>query len=294
MLAPAASPTLRTALEQARRDALRRGHDRIATRHLALAVLAIDEGPLLQALQGLGLDAATLRLRLESSLPRARRPRPESEDLPFSANAQRALGLAARLAGARGETEAAASPEHLLVALLALDGDVARLLRTAGLREPALRAHLARLGGPGPSLAFLALQPSSGVPVYQQIVAQLREAVALGRLQADDRLPTVRQLAAHLGVAPGTTARAYQELEQLGVVVTDGARGTRVARRRPSDVSAGERAATLVDLLRPVAVAASYLGASADEVRAALEDALEGILHRGEPAAVASASPSAL
>jgi GntR family transcriptional regulator len=285
-------PRFLTALEQARQEAIRRGHDRIATRHLALGVLAADEGPVVEALRAVGIDPADLWRRLEHSLPRTRRARPIDEALPYSPNAQRVLALADQLHSEHGGG-ALLRAEDLLLALLAFGGDVARVCRGAGLREGPLREQLAGTP-PGASLPFLSLQPASGAPVYQQIVDQIREAVAVGRLAADDRLPPVRQLAAELGIAPGTTARAYQELEQLGVVVTDGARGTRIAELRPAAMSAEERARALVGLLRPAVVAASYLGASAHEVREALEDALDGILRRDDTADYPTASPSAM
>jgi DNA-binding transcriptional regulator YhcF (GntR family) len=72
-------------------------------------------------------------------------------------------------------------------------------------------------------------------------------------------------------------AQAYSELERLGVVVTEGARGTRVAEAERSKMPEGSRSETLVGLLRPVAVAAYYLGASASELRAAVEEAMKGI-----------------
>jgi len=60
---------------------------------------------------------------------------------------------------------------------------------------------------------------SSAVPPYEQIRAQVAGHVAAGGLRAGDRLPTVRALAADLGIAPGTVARAYRALEAEGVVV---------------------------------------------------------------------------
>ncbi len=70
---------------------------------------------------------------------------------------------------------------------------------------------------------------TSGVPPYEQIRLQIGAHVAAGRLRADDRLPTIRALAADLGVAAGTVARAYRELEANGVVVTRRRSGTVVA-----------------------------------------------------------------
>lgn len=63
----------------------------------------------------------------------------------------------------------------------------------------------------------------------RDIYRQLRGLIVSGRLGANERLPTVRQTAADLGVAPGTVAKAYKLLEQDGLVITRTAAGTRVA-----------------------------------------------------------------
>lgn len=76
----------------------------------------------------------------------------------------------------------------------------------------------------------------SGVPVYEQIRSQVVAHVAAGRLAVGDRLPTIRALATDLGVAPGTVARAFRELEQAGVVATRRRTGTVVAARGVADV----------------------------------------------------------
>ena len=87
----------------------------------------------------------------------------------------------------------------------------------------------------------------SGVPHYEQIRAQVAAAVTTGRLRAGDRLPTVRVLAADLGIATGTIARAYRELEAGGWVTTRRRHGTVVADREPSGGSeVGEAALRLV------------------------------------------------
>jgi DNA-binding transcriptional regulator YhcF (GntR family) len=104
----------------------------------------------------------------------------------------------------------------------------------------------------------------------------VQEGIATGVLKPGDRLRAVRQLADELEIAPGTVAKAYAELERLGVVVTAGARGTRIAERGDAGGPA-ENADTIVGLLRPVAVAAFHMGANAHELRAALEQAMKGI-----------------
>ncbi len=66
-------------------------------------------------------------------------------------------------------------------------------------------------------------------PPYAQIAGQIRRAVLDGTLSPGERLATVRQMASDLGVAENTVARAYRELEEAGLVVTAGRRGTFVA-----------------------------------------------------------------
>ena len=69
----------------------------------------------------------------------------------------------------------------------------------------------------------------SATPPYEQIRSQISSLVAIGDLPPGSRLPTVRSLAADLGVAVGTVARAYKELEAAGVVVSRRRGGTIVA-----------------------------------------------------------------
>ncbi|MFZ5825785.1 MAG: GntR family transcriptional regulator [Bacillota bacterium] len=78
---------------------------------------------------------------------------------------------------------------------------------------------------------WLHIDPSSGTPIYRQIVDQVRQAVASGVLRAGDRLPSVRDMAVELAVNPNTIAKAYQELERDGVIVTPRGRGSFVADR---------------------------------------------------------------
>lgn len=69
----------------------------------------------------------------------------------------------------------------------------------------------------------------SATPPYEQIRGQIAALVAAGALPPGTRLPAVRRLAADLGIAAGTVARAYKELEQSGLLETGRRNGTRVA-----------------------------------------------------------------
>jgi GntR family transcriptional regulator len=76
-------------------------------------------------------------------------------------------------------------------------------------------------------LAFtITVDLKSGVPIYRQIIDQVKSAIATGTLGPGDRLPTVRQLAVDLSVNPNTVSRAYNELELTGLVETHMGSGT--------------------------------------------------------------------
>ncbi len=74
--------------------------------------------------------------------------------------------------------------------------------------------------------AVLTVDPRSGVPIYLQIIEQIKRSIALGILQAGEQLPTVKQLAIDLTVNPNTVARAYRELEREQVIETSPGRGS--------------------------------------------------------------------
>jgi GntR family transcriptional regulator len=75
----------------------------------------------------------------------------------------------------------------------------------------------------------IVVDPSAATPPYEQIRAQIAGLVTSGELGRGDRLPTVRALAAHLGIAANTVARSYKELEAAGVLTTRRRAGTTVA-----------------------------------------------------------------
>jgi DNA-binding transcriptional regulator YhcF (GntR family) len=81
--------------------------------------------------------------------------------------------------------------------------------------------------------SYLVVDSRLEIPPYQQVVAQIRAAIERGELAPGAPLPTVRQLADDLGIAPNTVARAYGELQSDGWLVGDGRRGTRVAGHMP-------------------------------------------------------------
>ncbi|WP_127126343.1 GntR family transcriptional regulator [Georgenia sp. SYP-B2076] len=75
----------------------------------------------------------------------------------------------------------------------------------------------------------LTLDPDDPTPPYEQLRRQLADLITAGQLGPGDRLPPLRQLAGDLGVAVGTVARTYRELEQEGLLTSRRGGGTRVA-----------------------------------------------------------------
>ncbi|WP_073257138.1 GntR family transcriptional regulator [Cryptosporangium aurantiacum] len=108
-------------------------------------------------------------------------------------------------------------------------------------------------------------------PPYEQLRRQLAELIRYGVLAPGDRLPPLRQLAADLGLAVGTVARAYRELETVGMVVSRRGGGTRVA-------ATAHREADATKALRDRAGAfvrdARLLGADDDQIQSVIARAL--------------------
>jgi DNA-binding transcriptional regulator YhcF (GntR family) len=120
---------------------------------------------------------------------------------------------------------------------------------------------------------IVTVDPSSPVPPFEQLRAAIRQLVATGALPVGSRLPTVRQLAADLGLAPGTVGRAFRELETEGIVESRGRHGTHV-KSTPRPPEAAERGRRISDAAHAYAALAAELAidsdAAIDHVRRAL------------------------
>jgi GntR family transcriptional regulator len=123
---------------------------------------------------------------------------------------------------------------------------------------------------------LLHVHPSSGLPLYRQIHAQVKHAVAAGALKPGDALPSVRKLAGELGINPNTVARAYLNLEQEGVIRTVPGGGTYVQDGVPGLLKA-EKLRRIRPLARQLAVEGTQLRLSPEEVVKLLEEELKGL-----------------
>lgn len=113
--------------------------------------------------------------------------------------------------------------------------------------------------------AVLAIDPEIDIAPYQQIEEQLRGLIQRGDLAPGTLLPTVRQLASDLNVAPNTVARAYADLQEAGWLVSEGRRGTRVVSRLP-DVDVRTRTNALRDAIEQFVSALVGRGYSRSEI----------------------------
>lgn len=83
-----------------------------------------------------------------------------------------------------------------------------------------------------PAASRFSIDLRSGMPVYRQLIDQVRSGVASGSLAAGDQLPTVRQLAVDLAINPNTVMRAYRELELGGMLETHQGTGTFISNKK--------------------------------------------------------------
>lgn len=108
------------------------------------------------------------------------------------------------------------------------------------------------------------------MPIYMQIVQQVRRQVASGELQPNDELPSIRILAERLVVNPNTVARAYRELEAAGIVKTTRGLGTFVAPQSNAHAAAEARA-LLADRVDALAIEANQMGITLPQLVEMLE-----------------------
>ncbi len=116
----------------------------------------------------------------------------------------------------------------------------------------------------------LVVDPDDPTPPYEQVRRQVADLIETGRLRSGERLPPLRQLAGDLGLAVGTVARAYRELESGGLLRSRRGAGTRVA-ARPESERPDDR---LRELAAAYVVRARALGCADPAIEAGVRAAL--------------------
>jgi GntR family transcriptional regulator len=120
------------------------------------------------------------------------------------------------------------------------------------------------------------LHPSSGVPIYRQLVDQVRALVAGGKLRPGDLLPSVRQVAQAAEINPMTVSKAYSRLEVEGLVERVRGQGMRVL--QPAILGRiADRKTEFADALAPAIHRAQQLGLTPDQVRSVFDSLLKDL-----------------
>lgn len=115
------------------------------------------------------------------------------------------------------------------------------------------------------------IDPKSQVPIFEQIVAQVIFNIATGGLEMGELIPSVRDLGGQLTVHPNTVAKAYQELERLGVVEARRGRGMEVT-ADARKICQAQRRERVGKRIRAALREAVSSGLSAEEIRRLVED----------------------
>ncbi len=127
------------------------------------------------------------------------------------------------------------------------------------------------------------IDPQSGIPVYRQVMDQIKYYVASGAIKGGDQLPSIRDLAQSLTVNPTTIVKAYNELVHEGVMDLRQGKGAFVS-AQTSDFSVADREKALRRISRQLAVEAAQMGATPERVLEIVDDELTSVLgERQEP-----------
>jgi GntR family transcriptional regulator len=118
------------------------------------------------------------------------------------------------------------------------------------------------------------INPSSTVPVYQQLKDQIKRSISSGLLASDAKVPSVRDLAVHLRINPNTVAKAFRELELEGVLYSRKGQGTFVCQVQPQE-SYQTRLAKLTVLVDDLLLNADQLAIKTDDVDRLIKDRIE-------------------
>lgn len=119
-------------------------------------------------------------------------------------------------------------------------------------------------------MVHLQIDPRDATPIYAQLDRAVRVAIASGKLEAGDQLPTVRQLAVDLRVNANTVAKVYLALEREGIVQTKRGVGTFVSARKPPAEHDAQREQRLRDLVDRLLADAATIGFSPREISRAI------------------------
>ena len=124
--------------------------------------------------------------------------------------------------------------------------------------------------------------PSSGVPIYLQLMEQVKHAIETGALRPGEQLPSIRPLAEELVVNPNTVAKAYRELEHDGVIELRQGAGAFVSDKAPTKKDADKLRAAQATVAGAIEKLRER-GVTDEEIRRLVEAELSGVYKSGGP-----------
>lgn len=129
---------------------------------------------------------------------------------------------------------------------------------------------------------LIIIDTTSGVPIYLQIVNQIKYSIAVEAVKPGDKLPSVRELATQLRVNPNTVAKAYAELENEGIVFTKRGEGTFVSDKKVS-ISQEEKEKIIAQMLNRALVQAYHFNMNSEQIYKILQKEMEQInIHKNQ------------
>ena len=126
----------------------------------------------------------------------------------------------------------------------------------------------------------ISLDLRSDIPIYLQIVEQVRQLVASGGLKSGDQLPTVRALASDLRINFNTVSRAYRLLDEAGIISTQQGRGTYILEMPPPETAERLRGESLDSLASRYLEQARQLGYSSAQALERLREQIDTLPNR--------------
>ncbi|OHB45928.1 MAG: hypothetical protein A2Y13_02140 [Planctomycetes bacterium GWC2_45_44] len=123
---------------------------------------------------------------------------------------------------------------------------------------------------------YIRIEPSSSVPIYRQIIDQIKYQVATGSLREGDKVPSVRELASNLAVNQNTILKVYNELCRENVLKIERGDGTYVSSNK-QNIPSAERKKIVANVLREAVIQAIQLDVSLEQASELLKEEYEAI-----------------
>jgi GntR family transcriptional regulator len=130
------------------------------------------------------------------------------------------------------------------------------------------------MGSP-PALRIFTLQPSAGVPIYLQLIQQVRRMVASGQLTPGTELPSVREVATEYTVNPTTISKAYSRLENEGLLQRNRGKPMTISAGRHASGSLAQRLKQIESQVEALVLAARQLELRAEDLRQFIDRKME-------------------